>query len=87
MCSVSWRPTESIGWSEVIGSWKTIPMSRPETARRARASSRSKSLPPNSARPSTTAPAGSRPSSASIDIVLPLPLSPATPKTWAGSTW
>ena len=30
MCSVSCCPTESIGWSDVNGSWKTIDISRPE---------------------------------------------------------
>ena len=57
---------------------------RPRAGRVALSASRS--CPPKRRAPSTTAPAGSSPSSASIDIVLPLPLSPATPKTWAGST-
>ena len=46
----------------------------------------SRSRPSKRTRPSTTAPSGSRPSSASIDIVLPLPLSPATPNTSPCST-
>ena len=41
---------------------------------------------PKRADPSTVEPSGSRPSSASIETVLPLPLSPAIPKTSAGCT-
>ena len=38
-CSVSCRPTVSIGWSDVIGSWKTIARSRPASSRRRAAES------------------------------------------------
>jgi len=31
--SVSWRPMDSTGLSEVIGSWKIMPISRPRTPR------------------------------------------------------
>ena len=81
MCSVSWRPTESIGWSEVKGSWKTIAISRPEISRSCFRGIPSSSRPAKTALPSTVERSGSRPSSASIEIVLPLPLSPAMPNT------
>jgi hypothetical protein len=84
--SPSCWPIESMGWSDVIGSWKTIPMSRPHTARSSDRRRRSRSRPPKCAWPSAAPPAGSSPSSASTDIVFPLPLSPATPNTSAGCT-
>ena len=84
--SVSCRPTESIGWSEVNGSWNTIASSRPEIPRRRRRGIASRSSPPKRAVPPTRAPSGRRPRSASMEIVFPLPLSPATPNTSPGCT-
>ena len=55
--------------------------------RSSRGGSRSRSRPAKTALPSTAAPGGSSPISASTDIVFPLPLSPAIPKTSPGSTW
>ena len=84
--SVIWRSIESIGCSDVIGSWKTIESRLPRVCRSERPLSLSRSVPSNVARPSTCAPRGSSRSSASVVIVLPLPLSPATPKISPGST-
>ncbi len=86
MCSDSWRPIDIIGCSEVSGSWKIIAISRPRTSRSSRFESASRFRPSYIAVPSTVAPSGSSPRSARADIVLPLPLSPATPKTVPGST-
>ncbi len=77
----------SIGCSEVSGSWKTIAMSRPEISRSWVRESPRRSLPSKLARPSRAAPSGRSPSRASIEIVLPLPLSPAIPNTSPRSTW
>jgi hypothetical protein len=69
-----------------MGSWNTIASSRPQIRRRFRCGSRSRSRPAKSALPPAIPPGGSSPISASTDIVFPLPLSPAIPKTSPGST-
>ena len=84
-CSVSCCPTDSIGCSDVYGSWKTIDNSRPEISRSCLRGIPIRSRPSKRALPSTADFSGSSPSSASIEIVLPLPLSPAIPKTSPGS--
>ena len=83
--SICW-PIESIGCRDVIGSWNTIPIPSPRMLRRALPLSARRSSPRKRARPVAVAPDGSRPISASTDIVLPLPLSPATPKTSLSAT-
>ena len=50
-CSVSCLPIESIGCSDVSGSWKTIASSRPRTSRSARGPSASRSRPSYTRRP------------------------------------
>src|SRR5262245_32379191 len=56
--SVSWRPTESTGFSEVIGSWKIIPISRPRIRRISSSESVRRSRPLNTIWPPTIWPAG-----------------------------
>ena len=61
-CSVSWRPIESIGCSDVIGSWKTIASSRPATSRSRAARHAAAGRGRRSGRcPSTTAPSRQQP--------------------------
>ncbi len=56
--SVSWRPMVSTGLSEVIGSWKIMPISRPRT-RRISSSDRARRLRPlKRISPATMRPAG-----------------------------
>src|SRR5688572_16303629 len=78
--SVSCRPIVSTGFSDVIGSWKIMPISRPRTLRISY-SDRSRRLRPlNMIRPDTMRPAGSE-TSRMIDsavTLLPQPDSPTS---------
>ena len=72
------RPMVSTGFRLVIGSWKTIAMSRPRSARISDSGRHSRSRPPNRTRPPATRPAGraSRRMTASAETDLPQPDSP-----------
>ena len=76
--SVSWRPTESTGFSEVMGSWKTMAISRPRTRRISSSESRRRSRPLNQTSPPTIRPAGAatRRMTESALTLLPQPDSP-----------
>ena len=75
------------GFSEVIGSWKIIAMSRPMIARRALGLSRRRSCPQKSMRSAVTvAVQGSSPMTASMDTDLPDPDSPTIASTSSVST-
>ena len=86
MCSVSWVPIGRIGCSEVAGSWDTIAIWRPRTARSCLPDREVSSMPSSRIEPVTRAPCGSSPNSDSAVMVLPLPLSPAMPITSPVST-
>ena len=67
------------GFNETMGSWNTIPMPGPRSARRRRDGRAERSAPSNSTCPAVRAtPPGSKPISARASIVLPLPDSPTT---------
>src|SRR5207248_11382961 len=75
-----WRPTVSTGFSDVIGSWKIIAISRPRIRRSSLSESCSRSRPSKCAVPLATRPARGRiPSSASEVTLLPQPDSPTMP--------
>src|SRR6266498_605764 len=56
--SVSWRPTDSTGLSDVIGSWKIMPMSLPRIRRISSSERARRSRPLKTMRPPTIRPAG-----------------------------
>src|SRR5262245_5322465 len=56
--SVSCRPTESTGFNDVIGSWKTMPISRPRILRISSSETASRSRPLKRIWPPTIRPAG-----------------------------
>ena len=75
-----WVATEWTGLSAVMGSWKTMAISRPRRSRSAAGDSRSTSRPLyRISPPSTTALGASRLITAETTVVLPLPLSPTSP--------
>ena len=75
------------GVSAVIGSWKTIAISRPRTARISLSGRVSRSRPRKRTSPDTvTFGLVSSRSTASIDTLLPEPDSPTTPRTSPGAT-
>src|SRR3954469_9346262 len=86
IASPSWLPTVSTGLRDVIGSWKTIATSLPRTRRSSRFFSLNRSRPWNIAVPLTTRPGGwgIRPSSASVETLLPEPDSPTIPSVSPG---
>src|SRR5436190_5679604 len=86
IASPSWLPTVSTGLSDVIGSWKTIATSLPRTRRSSFFFSFSRSRPLNIAVPRTIRPGGVgiRPSSASVETLLPEPDSPTIPSVSPG---
>src|SRR3954454_14981925 len=86
IASPSWLPTVSTGLRDVIGSWKTIATSLPPTRRSPRFFSLNRSRPWNIAVPLTTRPGGwgIRPSSASVETLLPEPDSPTMPSVSPG---
>ena len=79
--SMTWRPIVNTGLSVVVGSWKTMPTSRPRMRRSASASSVVISTPSSSIEPSRRASGGSRPLRASAVTLLPEPDSPTMPST------
>ncbi len=86
--SVSWRPMVSTGLSDVIGSWNTMPISLPRTARISSGDRPSRSRPPNRIWPSVMRPGGSG-MRRRIDMAptdLPDPLSPTMATVSPGST-
>ena len=80
LASETWRPTRIVGFSDVIGSWKTAPRCCLRTVRRNWAEPRSMSLPRTATSPPTEACAGSRPSSDRPSTLLPEPDSPTRPR-------
>jgi len=76
--SVIWRPMESTGFSEVIGSWKIMAISRPRTRRISSSDSVSRSRPLNRTRPPTIRPAGTA-TSRMMDSALTLLPQPDSP--------
>ena len=74
-------PTVKTGFSEVMGSWNTMEMSRPRISRSCRGLSVSSSRPSSRTEPDTLAPCGCRPKTDSAVIVLPQPDSPTMAKT------
>src|SRR6266550_2953844 len=88
IASPSWLPTVSTGLSEVIGSWKFIATSLPRTRRSSFFFSFSRSRPLNIAVPLTIRPGGwgIRPSSASVETLLPEPDSPTIPSVSPGKS-
>ncbi len=76
-----WRPTESTGLSAPIGSWNTVAMRWPRSARMLSASSRARSLPPSKTiSPEVISPlSASRPRTALMSVDFPQPDSPTTP--------
>ncbi len=85
--SAIWSPIVIVGFSEVIGSWKTMPISLPRIWRIPSSSSVEITLPPSRIRPPVMCPPGG--SSCMIDsavIVFPLPDSPTMPRHSPAST-
>ena len=82
-----WKPTVKTGLSEVIGSWKTKPISPPRTRRISRAASVQEVAAAEGDRPARDLgrrAAGSSPSSDIMVTDLPDPLSPTTPSSSPG---
>ena len=73
MASAIWLPMVSTGLSDVIGSWNTIAMSLPRTARIASSSSASKSMPASLTEPPAIRPGGSGTSRIRDNAVMLLP--------------
>ena len=71
--SVSWRPMLSTGLSEVIGSWNTMPISRPRTRRISSSPSLSRSRPLKRIWPPTMRPAGAATSRMMLSALTDLP--------------
>ncbi len=86
--SVSWRPMDSTGFSEVAGFWKIIAMRRPRMAASRAGGAASRSSPSNTMRPAVIrAGGGCKRSRLRLVTVLPLPLSPTMPSVSPGRTW
>jgi hypothetical protein len=90
IASATCAPTRITGFSEVIGSWKIIAISRPRTARHSSSVCPTKFLlssaflcvlcaASNQISPLTRAPGGNNPINANDNIVFPLPDSPTNP--------
>ena len=85
MVSASCAPMVKSGFSEVSGSWKIAPISRPRTASISRSESRSMRRPSSRISPPAIRPGrSSRPRMASPVIDLPAPDSPTTPRISPG---
>src|SRR4051794_21521854 len=86
IASPSWLPTVSTGLRDVIGSWKPSATSSPRPRRSSRFFSLNRSRPWNIAVPLTIRPGGVgiRPSSASVETLLPEPDSPTIPSVSPG---
>ena len=86
--SMIWKPMVSTGFSEVIGSWKIIAMSRPRILRISSSGRSSRLRPWNRMRPATTRPAGRARSRmmASEETDLPQPDSPTSATVSPGLT-
>src|SRR3954471_2808560 len=76
-----WLPILNAGFSEVMGSWNTNPISRPRIRRSCDGVAPRRSRPSNLARPVTCAVSGSSCSSDIALTLLPQPDSPTTPST------
>ena len=85
---MSWRPTVSTGFSEVMGSWKTMAISRPRTRRISSSESRRRSCPLNQISPAAIRPAGAATSRMmeSALTLLPHPDSPTSATVSPGRT-
>ena len=82
-----WRPTGITGLSDVMGSWKIMPISLPRTRRSWAGESVSRPRPARrTPSPRTVAESGSRPMTDSPKVLLPHPDSPTTPTISPGST-
>ena len=78
---MSWKPTVKHGFKELIGSWKIIAMSLPISRRRWRGLRPRRSRPWNASRSAVIlAVQGKRPMTASMETLLPDPLSPTMPR-------
>src|SRR6266508_3776441 len=86
--SVSWRPMVSTGLSEVIGSWKIMPISRPRTRRISSSPSVRRSRPLKMTWPPTMRPAGGATRRIMLSAVtdLPHPDSPTSATVSPAST-
>src|SRR5580700_11682 len=85
--SAIWSPIVIVGFSEVSGSWKIIPIWLPRTCSISDSGSAATSVPSTTMRPPTTSPPdGSSRMMDSAVIVLPLPDSPTMPRHSPGST-
>src|ERR1700733_11395092 len=74
------RPIGNVGSRDVIGSWKTIPMSLPRTLRISALDSRTRSRPSSSTCPATIRPPGGSSRISEVpSMVLPEPDSPTSP--------
>ena len=88
-CTLSaiWRPIGMVGSRDVIGSWKTIPMSPPRTLRISLFDSRTRSRPSSSTCPAQMRPpGGSRRMTEVPSMVLPQPDSPTRPSVSPSAT-
>ncbi len=84
--STIWRPIVYSGFSEVSGSWKIAPISRPRTLRISSGGRLSMRRPFSLISPAAIRPGGSsRPMIAAPVIDLPAPDSPTTPSTSPGA--
>ena len=78
--SPSCLPTRIVGSNAVMGSWKTMDMRSPRSARRSRSGIPTSSTPSNRIEPVTSACSGSRPMTASAVTDLPEPDCPMMPR-------
>jgi len=85
--SLIWAPTRIVGFSERVGSWKTIAMSVPRCARMSSSDRPSSSTPSSRADPVTVAVGGSRPINARELTVLPDPDSPMMASVRPARSW
>ena len=87
--SAIWGPTFIVGFRDVAGSWKTIPILVLRRCRTSSSESWTIFSPSRRTRPPTTLPrcAGMRPMMDSAVIVLPQPLSPTMPNVSPWFTW
>ena len=82
MASAIWAPILSAGFSDIIGSWNTMPIRGPRSLRMAASGSVVSSCPWKRIEPAlTAAPGGSRRSTARASMVFPEPDSPTSPCT------
>ena len=84
--SPTWSPIRWVGFSEVIGSWKTMPTSAPRTLRSSRSASPVSSRPASAMLPRVIAFSGSSPASARPRVDLPQPDSPTMPTVSPAAT-